>query len=568
MSTFAMKRGFQNRLREHPVISTLVEFRKEFLWVAVFSFVANLLTLSPTLHMLQVFDRVMVSQSELTLVALTLIIAGFIAVMAFAEWVRARLLVRAGIRFDEMLNVRIFEASFASNLDKRLNDTGKFFGDLTRLRQFLTGNGIIALFDLPWTFIYLSVLFLMHPLLGWFGIGFTVVLGLLAVVTQGLTGAGHEHASQSAQQASTYLAGKLRNAEVVHALGMLTHLRTRWMRLHKRSLQEQTQVQEVGARVQALSKFVQYVQQSLILSLGAWLVIRGEISMGAMVATNVLLGNALRPIGTLVGTWKEFVLARQSFNDLALLLEEHEPPAGQRAVQSLKSNIKLKQLSAFAHHREKPILSDITVDFVAGEVVGVVGPSGAGKSTLMRCLLGIWPRTSGSVLLDGVDIHQWSRTELGPRIGYLPQDIELFDGSVAENICRFGSLDPAAIIEAAKQADIHDMILRLPNGYDTSIGQAGRLLSAGQRQRLALARAIFGSPDLVVLDEPNANLDDAGEAALAKAITSLRQAGKTVFIVLHQRNLLKLADRVLVLTDGRVTQFGQLDNFVPESRTA
>jgi ATP-binding cassette subfamily C exporter for protease/lipase len=212
-------------------------------------------------------------------------------------------------------------------------------------------------------------------------------------------------------------------------------------------------------------------------------------------------------------------------------------------------------------------LNDISVDFVAGEVVGVVGTSGAGKSTLMRCLLGIWPRTSGSVLLDGVDIHQWSRIELGPRIGYLPQDIELFDGTVAENICRFGNVDPAAIIEAAKQADIHDMILRLPNGYDTSIGQAGRLLSAGQRQRLALARAIFGSPDLVVLDEPNANLDDAGEAALAKAIASLREAGKTVFMVLHQRSLLKLADRVLVLTEGRVTQFGQLENFVPAPRT-
>ena len=567
MNTFAMKQGLHKRLREHPVIATLIEFRKEFFWVAVFSFVANLLTLSPTLHMLQVFDRVMISQSELTLVALTVIIAGFIAVMAFAEWIRARLLVRAGIRFDEMLNVRIFEASFASNLGNRRNDSGKFFGDLTRLRQFLTGNGIIALFDLPWTFIYLFVLFLMHPLLGWFGVGFTIVLGLLAVVTQSMTSAGYEHASKSDQQAGVYLAGKLRNAEVVHALGMLDHLRTRWMRLHKRALHQQTHVQEVGARVQALSKFVQYVQQSLILSLGAWLVIRGEISIGAMVATNVLLGNALRPIGTLVGTWKEFVLARQSFNDLAILLEEHEPPAGQRAVQTIKATIKLKQLSAFAHQREKPILNDISVDFVAGEVVGVVGPSGAGKSTLMRCLLGIWPRTSGSVLLDGVDIHQWSRIELGPRIGYLPQDIELFDGTVAENICRFGNVDPAAIIEAAKQADIHDMILRLPNGYDTSIGQAGRLLSAGQRQRLALARAIFGSPDLVVLDEPNANLDDAGEAALAKAIASLREAGKTVFMVLHQRSLLKLADRVLVLTEGRVTQFGQLENFVPAPRT-
>ena len=568
MSTMAIKPGTQGRLRQHPVVSTLIEFRKEFLWVAIFSFIANLLTLSPTLHMLQVFDRVMISQSELTLVALTLIIAVFIAVMAFAEWIRARLLVRAGIRFDEMLNARIFQASFAANLDNRRNDGSQSFADLTRLRQFLTGNGVIALFDLPWAFIYLAVLFLMHPWLGWSGIGFTAALALLALLTQRLSTAGHEQAGKADQQASAYLSGKLRNAEVVQALGMLGHLRARWARLHKAALHEQAQAQIVGARAQALSKFFQYVQQSLILSLGAWLVIRGEISLGAMVASNVLMGNALRPISTLVGTWKEFVLSRQAFNDLAQLLDEHESPPGRHAAPALKGLISIRQLSAYARQRDKPILSDISLEFGAGEVIGVVGPSGAGKSTLMRCLLGIWPRTSGSVLLDGVDIRQWSRDALGPHIGYLPQDIELFEGTVAENICRFGKLDAEAIIDAAKTADVHDMILRLPNGYDTPIGQAGRLLSAGQRQRLALARAVFGAPDIVVLDEPNANLDDSGEAALAKAIASLRQAGKTVFMVLHQRSLLKLADRVLVLSEGRVTHFGKLDNPAPVSPVA
>ncbi len=543
----------------HSLSSLLRNFRKELLWAGVFSLIANLLTLTPTLYMLQVFDRVMISQSAVTLVALVLLTALFLAVMAFAEWIRARLLVRAGVRFDEMLNTRIFRASFDANLEQSRSENVNSFAALTRLRQFLTGNGIIALFDIPWTPIYLAVLFAMHPLLGWFGSAFTLLLALLAFATNKLTSKKLEHATANESSTQAYLAGKLRNAEVVDALGMLGNLKRRWLQLYREQANAHWYAQDRASKAGGFAKFVQYSQQSLILALGAWLAIRGEITLGAMIASNVLMGNALRPISVLVGTWKEFGQARQAYNEIDVLLDKYpERPTGHAAAQ-VNGQISVQQLSAHAPNRQAPILDKLDIRFEAGEVIGIVGPSGAGKSTLARCLIGIWPHISGQVLLDGVDLRDWSRDELGPHIGYLPQDIELFDGSVAENICRFGELDSDAVIDAARRADIHEMILRLPMGYDTPVGQAGRLLSGGQRQRLALARAIYGSPDLVVLDEPNANLDDVGEAALARAIKDLRTAGKTVFMVLHQRNLLAMADRLLVLADGRVAQFGKLD---------
>ena len=548
-----------SRAAVSSLAAALRPFRKEFYWVGAFSLVANVLTLSPTLYMLQIFDRVMLSQNDLTLIALTLIIAVFVAVMAFAEWIRARLLVRAGVRFDEQLNTRIFLANSEANLEQVQGDQANTFTALTRLRQFLTGNGIIAFFDLPWTLIYLAVLYAMHPLLGLFGLAFTLVLGVQALISSKLTSKRTERASRAESDTSGYLSGKLRNAEVVEAMGMLGNLKRRWLLLYREHANAHWLAQDRAGKAAAISKFVQYSQQSLILALGAWLAIRGEISAGAMIASNVLMGNALRPIGILVSTWKEFVQARQSYRDIGALLDKYPEREPGHASERVYGQVTVRQLSAYARQREKPILDNIDVRFESGEVIGIVGPSGAGKSTFARCLLGIWPSTSGQVLLDGVEIRSWSRDALGPHVGYLPQDIELFDGSVAENICRFGELDSDAIIEAARRADIHDMILRLPMGYDTPIGQAGKLLSGGQRQRLALARALYGWPDLVVLDEPNANLDDAGEKALASAIRELKTDGKTVFMVLHQRNLLALADRVVVMADGRIAQLGKLD---------
>jgi ATP-binding cassette subfamily C exporter for protease/lipase len=545
--------------RRHSLTRSLLSFKKEFLWVGFFSLVANLLTLSPTLYMLQIFDRVMMSQSEITLITLTIIIALFVSVMAFAEWIRSRLLVRAGVRFDEQLNTRIFLASFEAQLEQSRSDETNSFAGLTRLRQFLTGNGIIALFDLPWMPVYLGVLFAMHPLLGWFGISFTLLLGAFAFISSKLSSKRLEKGTSAESETSSYLGGKLRNAEVVEAMGMLNNLKRRWLMLYRTHANAQWLAQERAGQISAFSKFLQYSQQSLVLALGAWLAIRGELSLGAMIASNVLMGNALRPIGVLVATWKEFVQARQSYRNISDLLEKYPEREAGHLSSTVNGQLSLVGLCAYARQREKPILDNIDARFEAGEVIGIVGPSGAGKSTLARCLIGIWPSTKGKVMLDGVDIRAWSPDALGPHIGYMPQDIELFDGTVAENICRFGDIDSEAILDAAKRADIHELILRLPAGYDTPIGQAGKLLSGGQRQRLALARAIFGSPDLVVLDEPNANLDDVGEAALSAAIKDLKAANKTVFMVLHQRNLLALADRVIVMDGGRIARFGKLD---------
>ena len=537
---------------------SILTFKKEFVWVGVFSFFANFLMLAPTLYMLQVFDRVMLSQNEFTLISLTLIATLLFATMAFAEWVRSRLLVRAGVRFDEFLNSRVFKASFDAQLNLSANNPLQSFNDLTNLRQFLTGNGIFAIFDTPWTPVYIIVLFMMHPVLGWASIFFVALLSFMAWYSHRLTGAGNEKANEAVLKTNTYLMGKIRHSETVEALGMIEHLKRHWMVLYKDQLDQSVNAQHLAHQVQAVIKFVQYTQQSLILALGALLAIQGEISVGAMIASNAFVSNALRPISVLVSTWKQFADAKGSFERLQKLLDQHPERAHTRIDKEFKGQVRVESLSASAQGRTKPILKGLNVAFKAGEVVAIVGPSGAGKSTLVRCIMGIWPETKGKVLLDNKEIESYSRDDLGPHIGYLPQDIELFDGSIAENIGRFGQIDSQLVINAAIKTGIHDMILRFPKGYDTPMGEAGSMLSGGQRQRVGLARAIYGDPELIVLDEPNANLDDVGEAALIRCVEDLRTKGCTVLMVVHQRNLLGVADRVLVMQDGTVSQFGTL----------
>ena len=539
--------------RASPLGQCLWTFRREFFWVCVFSLFANVLMLTPTLYMLQVFDRVMLSGSELTLFALTGIMVAFFAVMGFAEWVRARLVVRAGARLDEALNARVFEASFDARLSGAKGNPLQALTDLTQLRQFLTGNGIFALVDTPWTVVYIAVLFLMHPWLGWASIGFTLVLLGLALVGHWLTSRRHKKVQELSIESATYLQSKLRNAETVEAMGMLGNLRRQWLDVQRKQSNAQADAQEMARRVQSVTKFVQYMQQSLMLALGALLAVDGQISAGAMIASNALMANALRPIGSLVQVWKQYVDARQSYSRLNGALIDHPPRVAKHEGDGVTGQISLRNLVATAPGRKTPILHGLTVDFKAGEVIAILGPSGAGKSTLVRCLLGIWPDPTGQVLLDGQPIEDWSRELLGPHLGYLPQDIELFDGSIAENIARFMPVDAAVVVDAATRTGIHDMVLRLPKGYDTPMGEAGGLLSGGQRQRIGLARAILGEPALVVLDEPNANLDDVGEQALIRTVRELKSKGKTVFMVVHQKHMLAAADRVLLLDNGRIT---------------
>ncbi len=536
--------------------ATLWLFRREFLVVGLFSMVANVLMLTPTLYMLQVFDRVMISQSGFTLLGLSLIALFLFSVMAFAEWARSRLLVRAGVRLDEQLNSRVFNASFEAALNQAGRNPIQAFSELTNIRQFLTGNGIFAFFDAPWMPIYLIVLFMLHPMLGLLAVFFALLLAGLTYLNHRFTHESTAGLLQTAAQVNNYVHSKLRNAEVIEALGMLDHLRRRWLNRQIQHLQAYSTSQELNQRLQSISKFVRYSQQSLMLGAGAWLVTRGELTMGGMIAGNILMTRALAPIDLISSTWKSFITARIAFESLEALLQSN-PERGARTVHATPvGHVQIENLVATVPGREQPILRGLNADFPAGEVIAIIGPSGSGKSTLARALVGIWPQRQGRVLLDGEPIESWDRAELGPHIGYLPQDIELLEGSIAENIARFGDVDPEKVIAAAQHTGIHDMILRFPKGYDTEMGEAGNMLSGGQRQRIGLARAVYGNPALIVLDEPNANLDDAGEAALIATLRYLKANGKTVFLITHRMNIISAVDRILLLTDGQIQRYG------------
>ena len=541
-------------------------FRREFVWVGIFSLIANVLMLTPTLYMLQVYGRVMKSGSELTLLMVTLFLVFFYGIMAFAEWIRSRLLVRVGVRLDEALNSLVFNASFKAYLNRGKHNVTEAFSDLTNIRQFLTANGMIAFFDTPWTPIYIAVIFILSPFLGWLSI-------LFAVIQLGLTWQSHrlstkeiESAAEAGNDSYRYVQSKLRNIEPVHAMGMEGNLQERWFRLHDTSLVKAEQSLDRQHRQQSFGKFVRYTMQSLTLGAGALMVIEDKMAAGQMIAANVLMSKALQPLDLVVATWKPFVQSKTAFGRLEKLLEafperhpgtKHQDPLGE---------VRLEALSASADGRDTPILHDLNAVFPAGRVTVVVGPSGSGKSTLARCIVGVWPKREGRLLIDGEPLESWDREELGPHIGYLPQDIELFDGTIAENIARFSEVDSEKVIEAARRTGIHDMILHFPHGYDTQIGEAGGMLSGGQRQRLGLARAMYGNPAILVLDEPNANLDDAGERSLLDAVVDLRNSGKTVILITHRPNVLGAAHLLVVMQGGKIIHCGPRDQVLAAMR--
>ena len=554
--------------KRSELTATLWTFKREFLIVGIFSMVANLLMLTPTLYMLQVYDRVLTSQSETTLVFVSLLTLFLFVVMAFAEWMRSRLLVATGVRLDEKLSTQVFNASFEAHLSQSGATPSRAFGDLIQIRQFLTGNGVFAFFDAPWAPIYIAVLFFLHPWLGIMGIVFAIIQAALAWFGHRHTVAPSEAAAKAGADSGSFLQGKLRNSEVLESMGMVRNLQVRWGARHQTHLARSGDAQHLTHRLTAISKFIRYSQQSLSLGIGALLVIDGQLSPGGMIAANVLMTRALAPIDMMVGSWRQFIGMRAAFARLETLLLDYPPrdPAFKRVAPT--GNITLEQVVANATGRATPILKNINLNVPAGTVTAVLGPSGSGKSTLARVLVGIWPEVTGNVLIDGLPLSGWNRVELGPHIGYLPQDIELFEGSIADNIARFGKVDSAQVIAAAQSAGLHEMILRFPKGYDTSIGEAGNLLSGGQRQRIGLARALYGNPVLVVLDEPNANLDDAGEMALFKAIQELKFKGRTVFLITHRPGAVAVADRLLILRDGHVQADGPRDAVIASLQAA
>jgi ATP-binding cassette subfamily C exporter for protease/lipase len=541
------------QLMQRSELGQLVwQARKEFMWVGIFSCVYNLLMITPTLYMLQVFDRVMLSRSEVTLIALTLLMLAGLILSSFADWIRTQVLVRTTLRFDQQLNTRILKACFDSRRKGTEEKAQMVFNDLTSMRQLVSSQSFFTVFDIPWTPVYLAVLFMMHPVLGWTGLVFMVLFGILAYLSNKWTEAPFEQAMDAAQVANTYVGAKLKNSEIVESLGMLSNLRTRWLRLYVGHLKIHTYSQENMHKVQMLSKLVRQCQQSVVLSVGAYLVIQGELSSGAMVASNMLMSNALRPIDMLVSSWKMFMQAKTAYLRVEKMLADYPLQEVTNLPGDLKGPMQWHNLGTTVPGRSEPILQGLNAEFKEGQVIAIAGHSGAGKSTLLRCILGISQGVMGQVRLNGLDMTQMQREALGAKVGYMPQDIELMDGTIADNIARFGEVNSEAVIEAAQKVGIHQMILRMPKGYDTSIGEAGGFLSGGQRQRLALARAIYGNPQLLVLDEPNANMDEQGTTALVTTLNLMKSTGALVFMVAHDRNLLATADRLVVLAKGKM----------------
>lgn len=546
----------------------LPDSKRVLMQVLLASLLANLLLLTPTVYMLQIYDRVMISRNELTLLAISVIALFFYVVLTFTERLQSRILLRAATQFDERLHSSVFKANFDAALNRGLHKPAEAFSDLNNIRQFITSHGFSALFDVPWMPIYIAVSWMLHPVLGLLSVAFTILFLTVGWIGHRLTNAHHPLSQKAVIQANNFVQGKLRNAETVYAMGMHDGLKHRWLKLHQREMAVSGRIQDHGQRFQSVAKFVQYSQQAVVLATGAFLVIKGELTPGAMIAANVLMARALQPAQVIAMSWKSLMAAKLAYQRLSALLAQHAPHPNQVRPESLRAEITLQDLTAIADGRKQPILDRLNATFRPGEVVVIVGPSGSGKSTLLRCVLGIWPQTRGQVQLDRRAIEDWDRDQIGRHIGYLPQDLELFEGSVAENIARFGQTDAAKVIAAAQSAGVHDMILRLPQGYDTQIGASGATLSGGQRQRIALARALYDSPALIALDEPDSNLDHVGETNLAKAVHRLKVEGKTVLIVSHRDALLKLADRIMVLKSGRIESFDTHDKVFPSGATA
>ncbi|WP_416740221.1 type I secretion system permease/ATPase [Pseudomonas sp. NFX71] len=539
--------------------NALAVCKGSFLSVGFFSFFVNLLMLVPSFYMLQVYDRAVGSGSLSTLLMLTLIMLLLMITLGGLEWVRSRIMVRISTRLETLLGQRLFDASFKQALNTGgMNASAQPLSDLSNLRQFLTGNGLFAFFDTPWIPIYLAVMFIFHPWYGWLGVISALLLVGLAYINDKLTNSPLHAANREHMAATTFTNKSLRNAEIVESMGMLGQLRQRWsVRVHKVLSLQSTASDRAGA-ISAISKTFRQIVQSLVLGLGAYLAIQHEISSGLMIAGSILLGRALAPIDQLIGAWKGFIGARSQYDRLHELLEKISAEPQRMSLPAPQGAVSVQNLSVAPPESRKAIIRGLTFDVAAGESVGIIGPSGSGKSTLARALLGIWPPIAGSVRLDGADITQWRRDELGPHIGYLPQDIELFEGTISENISRFASLDAQAVVAAARMAGVHELVLQLPEGYDTVIGANGGGLSGGQRQRIGLARALYRQPRLVVLDEPNSNLDDIGEKMLAQALHKLKQSGATVFVITHRPNVLAHVDKLLVLNNGDLAMYGPL----------
>jgi PrtD family type I secretion system ABC transporter len=528
----------------------------------IMSIFTNLTMFVIPLYSMQVYDRVLSSRNPGTLFMLTLIAALFLALYGLLEYTRNGVLVRAGVRFSDVLSTPLLDAAFRARLAGLETHAGQAIRDADTLREGISSGIVTSLFDIPWSLVFIALCYLLHPLLGQVALSGAVLIFCCALVTEFSTRSSLEAVTQHAAEKHRFAQSSLRNAETIRGLGMGQAVRQRWQDFEGSVIAAQSKSSERSAALVGISKTVRMGVQIALLATGAWLAIGRDVSPGAMVAAMIIMGRALAPVEQAVGNWKRLAACRSAWHRLyALLMEFPERQAG-TALPNPRGTLSVEELYLIPTSGGAPVVKNVNFAIEAGTILAVIGPSGGGKSSLIRALAGVWAPAKGAVRLDAAELSQWDPDEIGKLIGYLPQEVEFLPATVAENIARLGTPDDEEVVRAAKVAGVHETILKLPKGYETPIGDGGVVLSGGQRQRLALARALYGRPCLVILDEPNSNLDGEGEAALARALQTMKANGQTVVIVTHKPQAMRYVDKVMVLVNGMKTEFGDRDEIM------
>ncbi|MBT8595657.1 type I secretion system permease/ATPase [Polynucleobacter paneuropaeus] len=545
-----------------PIEAVLHDCRRTFYFAFGLTALIDFLSIVPMLYMMNVMDRVIAPRSGVTLISLTLLVVALYVFWSAVEWIRTRILVRLSLRLDWDLSADIFDASFRRYVGRKNVNVQQLLGDLATLRQFLTGQGLLTLIDAPFGVVFIIIGALFHPFLAIFALAASAIMLVAAYFSQKVSSPVLKTANDANAEAARVATNSLRHAESTLALGMMGAIRQRWYTQHHKYLQHQVNASEAAGLTGGIAGLLNKMLPSLQMALGAFLAMENLITGGMVMAASMLISKAVGPIQKLMTNWKEIISARQAYDRLNALLMSDERRQSQMQLPPVMGHLVVSQVAAVPPGHNKAVLVEMDFEVKPGQAIAVVGPSAAGKTCLARLLIGVWAPAKGSVRLDGVDISNWNHDEFGPQIGYVPQEIEFFEGTVAENIARLGEVDPDKVVQATKLIGMHETILSFPGGYDTELGETGFALSGGQRQRLAICRALYGIPKYIVMDEPNANLDEVGESALAQAITFLKSQGSAVIITTHRPRLVSVADNLLVLRNGRQVGFGPADEMI------
>ena len=532
--------------------------------VLLFSFFTNLLVLAPTWYMLEVYDRVVNSQNHGTLMMLTIAVIFFYVLLEALEYIRSKIMFNASLRFDQELNERVFNTIFQAKLKQMPGGTPQSFADLKTIKEAIASPAIMAIIDMPFALMSLILIFAINSTMGWFSVGGAILLGIITAFNQHLIQPPLNEANRFAIAAQNYANSVIKNAQVIEAMGMLRKVHSKWADRQNKFLMMQGTASDFAGINSSLTKFIQTLQGSLLLGLGAWLALKGEIDMGGstMIIASILGGRVLSPIVSFVTYWRTIANTKDAIDRLNNFFQAFPEPQITMDLPPPLGNLSVEGAVVVPPNGKIPVLKGISFTLPAGQSIALVGPSASGKTTLARLVTGVWPAINGKVRLDGSDIYQWKKSQLGPYVGYLPQDVELFDGTIAENIARFGDIDIPKVQTAANIVGLDDFIKSLKDGFDTQIGVDGSFFSGGQRQRIALARAIYGMPKFVVLDEPNSSLDEAGDLALIRALQFVKSHGTTLIIVTHRMQILSLVDYIMVLTEGQIKAYGPRDKIL------